>query len=201
MMTKGEHTRREIVDRALILAGEVGFTGLSLAPLAAEVKLSKSGLFAHFKSKEALQLEVLQRAIDRFVEAVVRPALVQPRGEPRVAALFDRYLGWISGRDRRGSCLFMALTQEYDDRPGPVRDLLVRSQRDWHRTIGRAASIAVEERQFRADLDVEQFAFEVVGIGMAFQQACKLLEHPGAEGRARAAFDSLLVRSRKVRRK
>ena len=95
----------------------------------------------------------------------------------------------------------MALTQEYDDRPGPVRDLLVRSQRDWHRTIGRAASIAVEERQFRADLDVEQFAFEVVGIGMAFQQACKLLKHPGAEGRARAAFDSLLVRSRKVRRR
>lgn len=201
MMTKGEQTRREIVDRALTLAGEVGFAGLSLAPLAAEVKLSKSGLFAHFKSKEALQLEVLQRAIDRFVAAVVRPALAEPRGEPRVAALFDRYLGWISGRDRRGSCLFMALTQEYDDQPGPVRDLLVQSQRDWQQTIGRAASIAVEERHFRADLDVEQFAFEVVGIGMAFQQTCKLLEHPGAEGRARAAFAFLLARTRRAARR
>src|SRR5258708_13838129 len=114
MMTKGEHTRREIVGRALTLAGEVGFTGLSLAPLAAEVKLSKSGLFAHFKSKEALQLEVLQRAIDRFVEAVVRPALVHPRGEPLVAPLFARYLGWISGPDRRGTCLFTAPPQQYD---------------------------------------------------------------------------------------
>src|ERR1700674_166125 len=196
-MTKGEETRREIVDRALSLASEVGLEGLSLGNLAADVKLSKSGLFAHFKSKEALQLEVLQRAIDRFIGEVVRPALVKPRGEPRVTAMFDRYLAWISGSERKGSCLFIALSQEYDDRPGPVRNLLVKSQRDWHHTIARAARIAIEQGQFRADLDVEQFAYEVVGIGMAFQQLYKLLDHPKAELRARTAFQGLVARSRR----
>jgi len=194
-MTKGEETRREIVDRALALASEVGLERLSLGNLAADVKLSKSGLFAHFRSKEALQLEVLRRAIDRFVGEVVIPALAKPRGEPRVTALFDRYLGWISGRERKGSCFFIALSQEYDDRPGPVRDLLVKSQRDWHHTLARATRLAVDEGHFRPDLDAEQFAYELVGIGMAFQQLYKLLDHPKAEQRARTAFRALVARS------
>jgi AcrR family transcriptional regulator len=196
-MSKGAATRRGIVDRALALAGEVGLEGLSLGALAADVQLSKSGLFAHFKSKETLQLEVLQRAIERFIAEVVIPALARPRGEPRVVALFDRYLAWIRGRERRGTCLFIALSQEYDDRPGPVRDLLVESQRDWQLTLARAAGIAVAEGHFRADLDVEQFAFEVVGAGMAFQQLLKLLDDPQAERRARAAFEALVARSRR----
>jgi AcrR family transcriptional regulator len=195
-MTTGEQTRQEIVERALALAGEVGLEGVSLGMLAASMELSKSGLFAHFRSKEALQLAVLQRAIDRFTEDVVLPALKQPRGEPRLSMLFDRYLGWIRGCPGEGSCFFMALTQEYDDRPGPVRDLLVQSQRDWYGTIARAAQIAVEEGHLDPGLDVEQFAYEVVGIGMAFQQAHKLLANPRAEERARGAFASLLARSR-----
>jgi AcrR family transcriptional regulator len=196
-MSKGSETRREIVDRALSLASEVGLESLSLGHLAADVKLSKSGLFAHFKSKEALQLEVLQRAIDRFVGEVVVPALAKPRGEPRVTALFERYLAWISGSERKGSCFFIALSQEYDDRPGPVRDLLVKSQRDWQTTVARAALIAVDQGHFRADLDAEQFAYELVGIGMAFQQLYKLLDHPKAEQRARTAFRALVARSRR----
>jgi AcrR family transcriptional regulator len=124
-LTKGEQTRQEIVERALALAGEVGLEGLSLGVLAAGMNLSKSGLFAHFRSKEALQVEVLQRAIDHFIADVVAPALRQPRGEPRLRRLFDLYLVWVHGNGGRGSCFFMALTHEYDDRPGPVRDLLV----------------------------------------------------------------------------
>jgi AcrR family transcriptional regulator len=195
-MSKGEQTRREIVDRALILAGEVGLEGLSLGALAADLKLSKSGLFAHFKSKEVLQLEVVRRAIDRFVQEVVHPALIVPRGEPRVQALFDRYLDWIGGPARQGSCFFMALTQEFDDRPGPVRDLLVQSQRDWRLTLARAARIAIEQGHWRADLDTEQFAFEVVGIGMVFQQTAKLLADARAEKLARIAFLGLVTRNR-----
>ncbi|HYL04810.1 MAG TPA: TetR/AcrR family transcriptional regulator [Thermoanaerobaculia bacterium] len=196
-MSKGEETRREIVDRALALASEVGLESLSLGNLAADVKLSKSGLFAHFRSKEALQLEVLRRAVDRFIGEVVMPALAKPRGEPRVTALFDGYLAWISGSERGGTCFFIALSQEYDDRPGPVRDLLVKSQRDWHHTLARAARLAVEQGHFRADLDAEQFAYELVGIGMAFQQLYKLLDHPKAEQRARTAFRALVARSRR----
>jgi AcrR family transcriptional regulator len=195
-MSRGEETRQEIVERALQLANEVGLEGVSLGVLAASIGHSKSGLFAHFRSKEALQLAVLQRAIDHFIRDVVVPALRAPRGEPRVRTLFDRYLAWIRGEDHRGSCFFMALTHEYDDRPGPVRDLLVQSQRDWYDTIARAARIAVEERHFRADLDVDQFAYEMVGIGMAFQQRCKLLADPRAEERSRGAFEALLARSR-----
>src|SRR5215207_4237808 len=112
-MAKGEQTRQEIIERALALAGEVGLEGLSLGVLAAGMDLSKSGLFAHFKSKEALQLEVLRAAIDRFIEAVVLPALRQSRGEPRVRSLFEHYLGWIRGCDNHGSCVFMAFTHEY----------------------------------------------------------------------------------------
>jgi len=196
MISKGEQTKQEIVERALALAGEVGLEGLSLGVLAAGMSISKSGLFAHFRSKEALQLEVLQRAIDHFIEDVIAPALREPRGEPRLRRLFNLHLDWIHGNGRRGSCFFMALTHEYDDRPGPVRDLLVQSQRDWYDTIARAARAAVEERHLRADLDVDQFAYEFVGIGMVFQQSAKLLENPRAEERARAAFETLLARSR-----
>jgi AcrR family transcriptional regulator len=169
---------------------------VSLGALAASLNLSKSGLFAHFRSKEALQVDVLQRAIDNFIQDVVVPALKQPRGEPRVVTLFDYYLSWVHGNGRSGSCFFMALTHEYDDRPGPVRDLLVQSQRDWYDTIARAARTAVEEGHFRADLDLEQFAYDFVGIGMVFQQVAKLLENPRAEMRARSAFAALLERAR-----
>ena len=195
-MSKGEETRQEIVDRALAIAGEIGLESLSLGALAASLDLSKSGLFAHFRSKEALQLEVVQRAIDNFIRDVVVPALRRPRGEPRVRTLFDRHLEWIRGREKRGSCFFMTLTQEYDDRPGPVRDLLVQSQRDWYDSIARAARIAVEEGHFRQDLDVDQLAFEMGGIGMMYQQAHKLLANPRAEEQAQSAFEALLARSR-----
>jgi AcrR family transcriptional regulator len=195
-VSKGEQTRHEIVDRGLALAGEVGLEGLSLGVLAAGLNLSKSGLFAHFRSKEALQLAVLEKAIEDFIEEVVLPALKVPRGEPRVRRLFDLYLGWIHGHGRRGSCFFMALTHEYDDRPGPIRDRLVQSQRDWYDAVSRAARTAVEEGHFRADLDLDQFAYETVGIGMVYQQSAKLLENPQAEERARAAFETLLARSR-----
>jgi AcrR family transcriptional regulator len=194
-MGKGEETRRQIVEEALVLAGSVGLEGVSLGALADRLRLSKSGLFAHFESKEALQLEVLQEAIDTFVKAVVLPALTRARGIPRVRAMADHYLTWIRGYPSHGSCIFMALTHEYDDRPGPVRDLLVQSQRDWYATIARAARVAIEEGHFVDDLDPQQFAFTFVGIGMAYQQTGKLLDDPQAEARARRGFEELFERS------
>jgi AcrR family transcriptional regulator len=205
-MGKGQETRREIVDRALTVAGEVGLEHVTLGTLAADLDLSKSGLFAHFKSKEALQLAVLAEAVERFTVEVVRPTLAVPRGEPRLVALFERHLAWM--RDEvaadpdstpaavRG-CIFMALSQEYDDRPGELRDAVVRSQRDWRGVIAHTVRLAVNEGHFRPDLDVEQVAFEFVGIAMAFQQTAKLLGDPEAERRIRAAFDALLARCRR----
>lgn len=195
-MGKGADTRREIVREALSQAGMVGLEAVSLGVLADRLKLSKSGLFAHFRSKEALQLEVVQAAIEAFVAQVVRPALVKPRGEPRIRALFECYLEWIRGSRRAGGCFFMALTHEYDDRPGAVRDLLVKSQRDWHATVERAAQIAIDEGQFAIGADAAQFAYEAIGIGMVFQQAHRLLRDPKAEGHAARAFEDLLRRFR-----
>jgi AcrR family transcriptional regulator len=195
-MSKGEQTRQQIIDRALNLSSAVGLEGLSLGNLAAELKLSKSGLFAHFKSKEALQLEVLQAAIDLFVLDVVRPAILKPRGLRRLEALFENYLAWARGSGKARTCIFMGLSQEYDDRPGPVRDALAKSQRDWRDTVAQVAMTGVSEQEFHKDLDAEQFAFEFIGIGMIFQQYCKLLEDRKAERRAYTAFEALLARSR-----
>jgi AcrR family transcriptional regulator len=193
---KGEQTRKEIVARALEVASQVGLEGVTLGGLAEDLGISKSGLFAHFKSKEALQLEALQEIVDRFVATVVRPALSHPRGEPRVAALFENDLRWIKGSFFRGGCLLISLSYEYDDRPGPIRDLLVSSQRDWLAVLARAARIATEEGHFRADLDCEQFAYQLQSLCMGYQYNSKLLGDRKAEDQLRGAFEQLLVNSR-----
>ncbi len=192
-MGKGEQTRREIVDRAMVLSTTLGLEALSLGTLAEDLKLSKSGLFAHFKSKETLQVAVVQEAIDRFTKHVVLPALSRARGEPRVRALMENWFDWV-GAER--GCFFMALAQEFDDRPGAVHDLLVASQKEWRATLAKAARLAVEEGHFRADLDPEQFAFEVKGIGLVYHEAFKLLADPKALPRAKAAFETVLAAAR-----
>ena len=201
-MTKGLRTKNEIVDRALAAATDVGLENVTLGTLAADLNLSKSGLFAHFKSKEALQLAVLEEAIGRFIAIVVRPALLEKRGEPRLRALFERWMAWMeddrdAGNGGNGArCIFMALSQEYDDRPGDVRDAVVNSQRDWRGAIARAAQISIDEGHFRRDADVDQVAFEFVGIGMTYQQTRKLLGDPDARRRAMLALDALFSRCR-----
>jgi AcrR family transcriptional regulator len=194
-MAKGERTRRDIIDHAFALAKEAGLEGVSLGVLASHAGLSKSGLFAHFKSKEALQLGVLEEAVERFSATVVSPALKHPRGEPRVRALFEHFLRW-KGEENPSGCIFMALSYEYDDRPGPIRDRLVAALREWHHTIGKVAQAAMETGDFRADLDADLFAFEFQGIAMSHHHANRLLEHPRADALNSAAFEALLDRSR-----
>jgi AcrR family transcriptional regulator len=195
-MKRDLQAHQKIVNQALSIAHEIGLEALSLGILASSLKRSKSGLFAHFRSKEELQLAVLQELIARFTKTVVGPALAQPRGEPRVRKLFDSHLEWIRGHEREKGCMLMALSQEFDDRPGPIRDLLVQKLGDWQKVIARVARAGVESKCFRSDLDPEQFAYEMMGISMAFHHANKLLRDPRAERRARAAFEELLARSR-----
>ena len=195
-VSKGEQTREAILVHALGLATRVGFEGLTIGRLADDLRMSKSGLFAHFRSKEALQLEILRMAGARMVETVVKPALATPRGEPRVRALFDGWLQWEQSPSLPGGCPFMAASFELDDRPGPVRDFVVQNLRDWMDTMAGAARIAVQEGHFRADLDCAQFAHECQGIGLAFVHASRLMRDPKARVRAQTAFDSLLDASR-----
>ena len=194
--TKGEQTREAILTHALGLATRIGFEGLTIGRLADDLRMSKSGLFAHFRSKEGLQLEILRMAGARMVDTVVKPALSTPRGEPRVRALFERWLAWEQSPGLPGGCPFMAASFELDDRPGPVRDFVVQNLRDWMDTLAGAARIAVQEGHFRADLDCEQFAHDCQGIGLAFVHASRLMRDPKARPRAASAFDTLLRAAR-----
>src|SRR5215471_11435798 len=190
--SKGEQTREAVLAHALGLATRIGFEGLTIGRLADDLRMSKSGLFAHFRSKEALQLEILRTAGERMIETVVKPALVAPRGEPRVRALFGGWLAWEQSPTLPGGCPFMAASFELDDRPGPVRDYVVQNLRDWIDTLAVAARIAVSEGHFRTDLDCEQFAHDCQGIGLAFVHASRLMRDPKARARAATAFEALL---------
>jgi len=190
---KGDETRTAVLDQAVDVARRVGLSGLTIGSLAEQAELSKSGLFGHFRSKEALQLQVLEHARTRFEEAVARPALREPRGEPRVRTLFERWLRWDAAP---GGCPFVAASTEFDDRPGAVRDRLVRDERDMFDMIATVFRSGVTEGQFRGDADPEQFAQDFYGVILARHHMLRLLGDERADTRARQALDALLGAAR-----
>ena len=193
-MSKGEETRQAIVDQALELVSTGGLDKLTIGSLANATGMSKSGLFAHFRSKEQLQLQILDAARRRFVDMVIAPALKEPRGEARIRAMFNRTMKqWED--ELPGGCIFHSVSAELDDQPGPARDYLIEIQRDYQESLKRAARIAIEEGQFREDLDIEQFAFELGSITAAYHHFGRLLGDPQAEEHAYKAFEALLERS------
>jgi AcrR family transcriptional regulator len=195
-VSKGEETRQAILERAFELANVVGVTGLSIGRLAEATGLSKSGLFAHFGSKEALEVAVVEEAARQFVQAVLVPALREPRGEPRVRALFEHWLVW---GQRPGGCFFVGASAELDDRSGPARDALVRATSDWVDELAKAVRIAVREGHFRPDTDPEQLAFEIYGIMHSMHVFFRFLHDPTSLERTRAAFERLIASLRPAR--
>jgi AcrR family transcriptional regulator len=178
------------------LSSLVGLEGLTIGRLAQELRLSKSGLYAHFRSKEGLQLEVLRAAAAEFIAEVVRPALARPRGEPRVLGLFEGWLRWSTSGPLPGGCLFVAAAAELDDQEGPVRDELVALQKAWLATLARAIAQAQSEGHFRRELDPEQLTFELHGILLSLHHQARLLREPDAPARAREAYAALCARAR-----
>jgi AcrR family transcriptional regulator len=192
-MSKGEVTRQTIVGRAIELAALVGLEGLSIGKLAEDLSLSKSGLFAHFRSKQNLQIQVIEAATDEFIQFVIVPAIRQPRGEPRVRAFFERWLAW---GERPGGCLFVSAAAELDDQPGPTRDALCKAQRDWLDALAHGAKIAVEEGHFNKKLDTEQFAFELYSLMLGCHHFSRFMHDPKALKRTRKAFETLIDNAR-----
>jgi AcrR family transcriptional regulator len=192
-MSKGDATREAILGAASSLARTVGLGGITIGTLATHAELSKSGLYAHFRSKEALQVQVLEHTRARFVAEVVGPALATPRGEPRVRALFENWLRWDQ---QPGGCLMVAASSELDDQPGPVRDRLVRDQRDWLDTMAEVFRTGIAEGHFRAGADPDQFAFDMDGVMLSFHMSNRLLGDGAAAAMARRAFDTLLTNAR-----
>jgi AcrR family transcriptional regulator len=197
-VSKGEGTRDRILDRALRLASRDGLEGLSIGVLATDLGLSKSGLFAHFGSKEDLQLAVLREAATRFEETVMRPAFRAPRGEPRIRRLFENWVGWIGDPASPGGCVFLAAAAELDVREGRPRDFLVGSQKQLVASLARSARMAVEEGHFAVNLDADQFAFELYALLLGCSHWKRLLRDPKAETRTRGAFDRLVNAARAV---
>jgi AcrR family transcriptional regulator len=193
-VTKGEDTRHAVLSAALEMASAEGLAGVTIGRLAEKVGMSKSGLFAHFSSKEGLDCAILKETIDRFVADVVSPALKARRGEPRVVALFERWLAWRDAMPK--GCIFVAAAVELDDKPGPARDVLVGAQKDWIETIATAARIATDEGHFRKDVDVQQLAHEIYCLGFGHHFVQRLVRDPKAEARTRHAFKRLLRDSR-----
>ena len=188
---KGRQTRAAILDAALALASHIGLEGLSIGALAEVTGMSKSGVFAHFGSREELQISVVREYHAKFEEEVFRPALNAPRGLPRLQALFERWLKRVSVEVDSG-CIYISGAVEFDDRPGPVRDALVTMVQTWQQALERAIRAAVHEGHLRPDTDAEQVLFEIHGLILAIHHDTRFLRHAGAEDRARAAFHRVM---------
>lgn len=196
-MGKGTLTRERIIGRAVELASVEGLNGLTLGRLADGIGMSKSGLFAHFRSKEELQRSVLETTIASFREFVYEPAAAEPRGEPRLRRLFERWLAWMNEREETpGGCLLMQASVELDDQPGPLRDLLAQALRDWRATLIAFARGGITAGHFRTELDPALFAFQLEAIIRGAAHDSRLLRDPLALTHARAAFESLLSAAR-----
>jgi len=193
-VSKGEETRARILRHASRVASRDGLDGLSIGELATALEMSKSGLFAHFGSKEELQVEVLRAASADFQERVVRPALQQPRGAPRLRALFELWLEWATTSDSDG-CVFAAASFELDDHPGPARDFLVEEEKRLLALIARSARLGIEAGAFRADLDCDLLAFQIHGLMLGFHHAWRLLRQRNARAMARQSFEQLLAQA------
>ena len=192
-MSRGTQTRSDILSHALNHASRIGLSGLSIGTLARDVGMSKSGLFAHFGSKEELQRAVLESAAERFVAEIILPAIKQPRGLPRVRALFENWVVWSQSSKREGGCLFVSGSSEFDDRPGVVRDLLAQQVKLWLKTLERAASLAITEGHFHPDTDAEQFAFKMHAYMLEYNVRSRLFRDPNARARTTEAFVALVA--------
>jgi AcrR family transcriptional regulator len=194
-LQKGQQTKAAIVDAALGLATQIGLEGLSIGALAEVMQMSKSGVFAHFGSREELQISVVREYHHRFEEEVFYPAMSVPRGLPRLRALFDNWMKRTSVEIDSG-CIYISGAVEFDDRPGPVRDALASSVSTWLAAMGRAIEIAIEEGHLRADTDAHQLRFETHSLILALHYEARFLRSPDSLRRAVAAFEGIVERYR-----
>ncbi len=188
---KGQQTKAAIVDAALGLATQLGLEGLSIGALAEIMRMSKSGVFAHFGSREELQMSVVREYHHRFEQEVFYPAMRSPRGLPRLRHLFENWVRRTSIEIDSG-CIYISGAVEFDDRPGPVRDALAGSVHIWMQALRRAVAQARDEGHLRAEVDAEQLAFEIHGLILALHYEARFLHSAQALPRARKGFERLM---------
>lgn len=192
-LQKGQQTKQVIIDAALGLAEQIGLEGLSIGALAEVTHMSKSGVFAHFGSREELQISVVREYYKRFANEVFFPAMDEQRGLPRVRALFANWMKRVAVEIQSG-CIFISGAVEFDDRPGPVRDALASSVQAWLSAMHRAVVQAKDAGHLVPDADESQMAFEIHGLILALHYEARFLKNPGATNRANTGFENILLR-------
>ena len=190
-MRKGELTRAAILDVALDLSSRDGLEGLTIGLLADKMNMSKSGVFAHFGSREDLQIEVLKLYHQHFEHEVFYPSMREPRGLPRLQAMFTRWVRRVTVEIASG-CIYISGAVEYDDRPGAIREELVGMVRAWQDALYRCVKQAVEMDHLRADTDPQQMVYEMYGLILALHHDARFIKRPGSVDRAQVGFDRLL---------
>jgi AcrR family transcriptional regulator len=191
--SKAEQTKSVIVDAALRLASQIGLEGLSIGAIAEVTQMSKSGVFAHFGSREELQISVVREYYARFERDVFMPALQIPRGLPRLSALIDNWMDQVAHEVQSG-CLFISGAVEFDDRSGPVRDALEQSIKTWLGAVRRCIAMAVEDGHLAKTTDPKQMMFEIHGLILAVHYEAKFLKSTRSMERAKVGFNNLLAR-------
>ena len=192
-MQKGQQTKTAIVDVALSLATQMGLEGLTIGAVAEMAGMSKSGVFAHFGSREELQISVIREYHHRFEQEVFYPVLLLARGLPRLRALFANWMQRTSAEIDSG-CLYISGAAEFDDRPGPVRDALASSVQTWMAALHRAVRLSVEQGDLAEQTDAAQMAFEIHGLILACHYEARFLKSKAALGLARRSFEDILQR-------
>ena len=190
-LQKGQQTRAAILGAALELASHKGLEGLSIGALAEMTHMSKSGVFAHFGSREELQISVIREYHARFEQEVFFPAVREPRGLPRLSALFEHWLKQVSVEVDSG-CIYISGAVEFDDRPGPVRDALVGLVVSWQSALEKAIRLAIDEGHLQTDTDPLQMLFEIHGLILSLHHDARFLRVAGAPERARIGFQRIL---------
>ena len=192
-LPKGQQTKAAIVDAALRMAAQVGLEGLSIGSLAEAMGMIKSGVFAHFGSRDELQISVVREYYARFEAQVFQPAMMQPRGLPRVRALFEHWMRFTSAELDSG-CIFISGAVEFDDRPGPVRDALAEAVGAWIDAMTRAVAQAGEQGHLLASADPRQISFEIHALILALHYEARFMRRPGSMERAVQGFHNILAR-------
>lgn len=190
-MRKGELTRAAILDVALDLASRDGLEGLTIGLLADKMNMSKSGVFAHFGSREDLQIEVVKLYHHHFEQEVFYPSMKEPRGLPRLEAMFALWVKRVSVEIASG-CIYISGAVEYDDRPGAIREELATMVRAWKGALLRCVKQSIEMEHLRADTDPDQLVFEMYGLILALHHDARFLKMPGSVNRAEVGFERLI---------
>jgi AcrR family transcriptional regulator len=189
-MIKENDTKRAILQKGLEMASHLSLEALTIGLLAKEMNISKSGLFAHFKSKENLQLEILDYAAQHFTREVILPALKAERGIPRVRAIVENWIKW--GSKFKGGCIFVTATTEFNDRPGNIQNKLFSQQKQWLRVLRKIGETAIKAGDIKPGTDCEQFAYDLYSLVLGHYYYSQLIKDPRLEHRQEKSLDQFL---------